>query len=216
VIYSAFGEPKRAGQDPRARIKKCVNPVPICPSPHAGSGLPGGRRPGNDAVTIDDDGKIHLTGVKAVEEPPSLVDLRKRASAMVPRVDLPEVVLEVMSWEDELAAAFTAVSGGKTRLEDLDISIAACLAGHSMNVGYRPIAKKGARPGARPALARVPELLPARDDRPGQRPAGSPPGRPAAGAGVGRPGSTHSAIKVWGGARRWCRARCATPCTWSM
>jgi hypothetical protein len=89
----------------------------------------GGRLPGNDAVTIDDDGKIHLTGVKAVEEPPSLVGLRKRASAMVPRVDLPEVVLEVMSWEDELAAAFTAVSGGKTRLEDLDISIAAALLG---------------------------------------------------------------------------------------
>jgi Tn3 transposase DDE domain len=109
----------------------------------------GGRLPGNDAVTIDDDGKIHLTGVKAVEEPPSLVDLRKRTSGMVPRVDLPEVILEVMSWESELAAAFTAVSGGKTRLEDLGISIAACLAGHSMNVGYRPIAKRGV-----PALER--------------------------------------------------------------
>ena len=68
---------------------------------------------------------------------------------MVPRVDLPEVILEVMSWESELAAAFTAVSGGRTRLEDLDISIAACLAGHSMNVGYRPIAKRGV-----PALER--------------------------------------------------------------
>ena len=52
----------------------------------------------NNAVRIDEEGRIHLTGVKAIEEPPSLVDLRKRATAMLPRVDLPEVILEVMSW----------------------------------------------------------------------------------------------------------------------
>jgi hypothetical protein len=93
--------------------------------------------------------RIHLTGVKAVEEPPSLVDLRGRTLAMMPRVDLPEVILEVMSWVPELAGALTAVSGGRSRLEDLPTSIAACLAAHSMNVGYRPIAKKGV-----PALER--------------------------------------------------------------
>ncbi|WP_222723076.1 Tn3 family transposase [Actinomadura alba] len=64
-------------------------------------------------------------------------------------MDLPEVILEVMSWEPSLAEAFTAVSGGRSRLEDLPISIAACLAAHSMNVGYRPIAKNGV-----PALER--------------------------------------------------------------
>ena len=41
------------------------------------------------------------------------------------------------------------MSGGRSRLEDLPTSIAACLAAHSMNVGYRPIAKKGV-----PALER--------------------------------------------------------------
>jgi TnpA family transposase len=102
-----------------------------------------GRLVVNDAVRIDEDGKIHLTGVKAIEEPPSLVDLRKRTAAMLPRVDLPEVILEVMSWEPGIAAAFTAASGGRSRLEDLDVSIAACMAAHAMNVGYRPIAKKG-------------------------------------------------------------------------
>src|SRR5438552_1917604 len=34
----------------------------------------------NDAVRIDEKGRIHLTGVKAIEEPPSLVDLRKRTT----------------------------------------------------------------------------------------------------------------------------------------
>jgi TnpA family transposase len=103
----------------------------------------------NTEVRVDDAGKIHLTGVKAVEELPSLVHLRNRTTAMLPRVDLPEVILEVTSWEPELAEAFTAASGGRSRLEDLPVSIAACLAAHSMNVGYRPIAKKGV-----PALER--------------------------------------------------------------
>jgi hypothetical protein len=35
-----------------------------------------GRLAASTEVTIGEDGKIHLTGVKAIEEPPSLVDLR--------------------------------------------------------------------------------------------------------------------------------------------
>ena len=108
-----------------------------------------GRLAVNTEVAVDDDGKIHLTGLKALEEPPSLVDLRARTTAMLPRVDLPEVLLEVMSWAPEIGEAFTAASGGRSRLEDLPVSIAACLAAHAMNVGYRPIAKKRA-----PALER--------------------------------------------------------------
>jgi hypothetical protein len=108
---------------------------------HAAYRKVGARLGGKDAVSIDDDGKIHLTGVKAIEEPPSLLDLRKRVGTMLPRVDLPEVILEVMSWDSDIAAAFTAVSGGRIRLQNLDTSVAACLTAHSMNVGYRPIAK---------------------------------------------------------------------------
>jgi Tn3 transposase DDE domain len=69
---------------------------------------------------------------------------------MLPRVDLPEVILEVMSWAPELAEAFTAVSGGRSRLGNLPTSVAACLAAHAMNIGYRPVAKKGV-----PALERA-------------------------------------------------------------
>jgi hypothetical protein len=82
----------------------------------------GGRLAASTEVTIGDDGKIHLTGVKAIDEPPSLVDLRARTTAVLPRVDLPEVILEVMSWAPELAAAFTPVSGGRSRLDDLPTS----------------------------------------------------------------------------------------------
>ena len=127
--------------------------------------------------------------MKAIEEPPSLVDLRKRATAMLPRVDLPEVILEVMYWEPGIAAAFTAASGGRTRLEDLDTSIAACLAAHAMNVGYRPIAKNGVPALERSRLSHVfqnyfrPETIGAAN-----APMVGPPGRDPAGTGGGAAG----------------------------
>jgi hypothetical protein len=93
----------------------------------------GGRLIANPDVRVDASGKIHLTGVKAVDEPPSLVDLRNRTTAMLPRVELPEMILEVMSWVLEMAEAFTAISGGRSRLKDLPVSIAACLTVHSLN-----------------------------------------------------------------------------------
>src|SRR5664279_2119907 len=44
-----------------------------------------GRLPANTAVRIDTAGKVHVASVKAIEEPPSLIDLRKRVEAMMPR-----------------------------------------------------------------------------------------------------------------------------------
>ncbi|MEV3959350.1 hypothetical protein AB0M34_00380 [Nocardia sp. NPDC050193] len=40
-------------------------------------------------------------------DPPSLTYLRRRVEAMLPRIDLPELVLEVMSWHPGLTEAFT-------------------------------------------------------------------------------------------------------------
>jgi hypothetical protein len=87
--------------------------------------------------------------IEAVPDPPSLVDLRTRPVAMMPRVDLPEIILEVMSWQPRLTDAFTAVSGGESRLSDLHVSVAAVLAAHSLNVGYGPLISPGV-----PALTR--------------------------------------------------------------
>jgi hypothetical protein len=87
--------------------------------------------------------------IEAVPDPPSLVDLRTRPVAMMPRGDLPEIILEVMSWQPRLTDAFAAVSGGESRLSDLHVSVAAVLAAHSLNVGYGPIISPGV-----PALTR--------------------------------------------------------------
>jgi TnpA family transposase len=108
-----------------------------------------GRFAVNDAVSVDADGRLHVERIKAIPEPKNLIDLRRRFNAMLPRVDLPEVLLEVMGWEPAFAGAFTSVSGGRSRLADLDITIAACLTAHALNIGYGPVVKKGV-----PALER--------------------------------------------------------------
>jgi TnpA family transposase len=106
-------------------------------------------------TTVDDQGRLHLPKLSAIPDPPSLADLRKRVAAMLPRVDLPEVILEVMGWVPEFTAAFTPASGGRSRLDDLHISVAACLTAQALNIGYAPVAKRGA-PALEPArLAHV-------------------------------------------------------------
>ncbi|MGO2030154.1 MAG: hypothetical protein ACTH2A_04330, partial [Glutamicibacter ardleyensis] len=48
----------------------------------------------NPAVRIDDSGKVHLSPLEAKAVPESLTQLRGLVSGMLPRVDLPDVLLE--------------------------------------------------------------------------------------------------------------------------
>ncbi len=92
-----------------------------------------------DEVRLDEQGRLHAAAVRAVPDPPSLIDLRARLDAMLPRVDLPELILEVMAWHPGFLAAFGAVSGGQARLADLHVSVTAALCAHALNVGFAPI-----------------------------------------------------------------------------
>lgn len=94
---------------------------------------------GNDSLTVDADGRLHLGKDDALEDPPSLTDLRQRVESMIPRIDLSELILEVMSWHPEFGAAFTSVTGSRARLADLHVSVAALLTAHSLNVGLSPV-----------------------------------------------------------------------------
>ncbi|GAA0451525.1 transposase [Actinoplanes capillaceus] len=94
---------------------------------------------GNASLSVDASGRLHLGKDPALEDPPSLVDLRKRLEGMIPRVDLSELILEVMSWHPDLVAAFTSVTGGRARLADLSVSVAALLTAHALNVGLSPV-----------------------------------------------------------------------------
>ena len=88
---------------------------------------------------VGSDWRLHAEKIDAIPDPPSLVDLRRRLEAMLPRVDLPELILEVMGWLPAFAEAFTGLSGGPTRMRDLDVTIAAALTAHALNVGYVPV-----------------------------------------------------------------------------
>ncbi|WP_331736650.1 Tn3 family transposase (plasmid) [Streptomyces canus] len=97
-----------------------------------------GRVPANSQIVFDDDGRLHFAALQPEPEPASLIDLRKAVEAMMPRVDLPEVLLEVFSWTGA-DQAFTSITGGEARLKDLHVTVAALLVAHGCNVGYTPV-----------------------------------------------------------------------------
>ncbi|WP_245546992.1 Tn3 family transposase [Nocardia brevicatena] len=114
------------------------------------------QRLGDDApASVDAEGRLHVAALTAVPDPPSLVDLRIRVEAMLPRVDLPELVLEVMSWLPEFTGAFTHVSGNPARVADLGLSVAAVLCAHAMNVGFKPVVSPGVEALTRDRLHHV-------------------------------------------------------------
>ena len=56
------------------------------------------RLPANPAVRLDtvgDKTELTLSTLDKLEEPPSLLALREAVTARLPRIDLPEVLLEV-------------------------------------------------------------------------------------------------------------------------
>ncbi|NKY60933.1 Tn3 family transposase [Nocardia flavorosea] len=113
------------------------------------------RLDGDTPATVDDDGKLHAAALTAVPDPPSLTDLRRRVEAMLPRIDLPELVLEVMSWHPGFTEAFTHVSGNPARVADLGLSVAAVLCAHAMNVGFGPVTSPGVEALTRDRLHHV-------------------------------------------------------------
>ena len=112
------------------------------------------RLPANTAVSFDAAGDLHWAAISAIPEPASLVELRKMVTAMLPRIDLPELLLEVASWTGFLSA-FTHISGSGARLDDLEVSVAAVLVAESCNIGLTPVTKTGVAALTRGRLSHV-------------------------------------------------------------
>jgi TnpA family transposase len=107
--------------------------------------------PTNAAVQIETrNGKTTLVlgGLDKLEEPASLVSLREQVEALLPRVDLPEVLLEIHGYT-RFAEEFTHLSDGKARIENLALSLCAILVAKACNIGLEPLV----RPSV-PALTR--------------------------------------------------------------
>ncbi len=79
-----------------------------------------------------------LTPLDALPEPNSLVALAKQVAAMLPRVDLPDILLEVARWTS-FTDGFTHVSEARSRVEDLELSICAVLLAQACNIGFTPL-----------------------------------------------------------------------------
>jgi TnpA family transposase len=111
-----------------------------------GSGEPG---------RLDERARLHAEALDAIPEPPSLLALRDGLEALLPEVDLPELVLEVMSWDPRLVEAFRSVSGRDTRLPDLPVSVTAALTAHALNVGFGPVISEGTAALTRSRISHV-------------------------------------------------------------
>ncbi|MFG2246377.1 Tn3 family transposase [Spirillospora sp. NPDC048823] len=114
-----------------------------------------GRIGGESGLSVDDEGRLHVAKLVALPDPASLSDLRKRVAGMLPRVDLPELLLEVMGRVQGFEEAFTSVAGSTSKLADFDISVAACLISQALNIGYAPVTKPGTAALERARLSHV-------------------------------------------------------------
>ncbi|WP_196844479.1 MULTISPECIES: Tn3 family transposase [unclassified Cryobacterium] len=90
--------------------------------------------------------RVFLAKLKPIPEPESLTKLRDLVERMMPRVDLPEVLLEVHAWTGYLND-FTHInlteSRSGSRLNDLALSMAAVLVAEGCNLGFAPVVKHG-------------------------------------------------------------------------
>jgi hypothetical protein len=101
--------------------------------------------PDNADVTADpktkDKDALNISRLDELEEPASLIEIRDEFGAMLPRVDLPELLLEVHE-RIGFADAFTHVSEGGHRVEDLHKSVCAVLVAETCNVGLEPLVRE--------------------------------------------------------------------------
>ena len=100
-----------------------------------------GRLPGNPGArieTVDGKDELILTGLDKLPEPPSLVRLREAVLMRLPRVDLPDVLLEIAA-RTHFTGKFTHISESEARAEDLSTSLCAVLVAESCNTGIEPL-----------------------------------------------------------------------------
>jgi TnpA family transposase len=98
------------------------------------------RLPNNPAVrfeTVDGKEELILTPLDQLKEPPSLLQLRATVAARLPRVDLPEVLLEIAA-RTNCADAFTHLTERTARVTDLSTSLCAVLMAEACNTGPEP------------------------------------------------------------------------------
>ncbi len=92
--------------------------------------------------------RIKLSKLEKVEDPKSLISLRDQISNLLPKIGLPELLMEVNSWTG-FASEFTHISESESKMKNLDMSICAVLMAEACNIGHEPLIRSD-----EPALSR--------------------------------------------------------------
>lgn len=119
--------------------------------------LVAGNLPKNASIRIeqnDGDEDLILTGLDRLEEPESLAALRSAVTARLPRVDLPELLLEIDA-RTGFARAFTHASESDSRARDLPTTVCAVLLAEACNTGLEPLIRPDTPSLRRPRMSWV-------------------------------------------------------------
>ncbi|MBX9387494.1 Tn3 family transposase [Streptomonospora nanhaiensis] len=95
----------------------------------------------NTAVQFDS-GRLRVEPLEALAEPPLMKEFRALVSAMMPRLDFPELLMEVTG-RTGLARDFTHISGGEAHMDGFEVSLCALLVAEACNIGLPPVVKPG-------------------------------------------------------------------------
>ena len=98
----------------------------------------------NESVRVEQEaGKssLTITNLDKLDEPDSLLELRKRISGLMPRVGLAELLLEIQA-KTGFTNEFTHVTEAQSRARDLSTSICAVLLGEACNIGLRAVSHR--------------------------------------------------------------------------
>src|SRR4051794_2230723 len=89
-----------------------------------------------------------LSPLDRIERPPSLIALQSAIAARIPKIDLPDVMLEAAA-RSGFADAFTHVSERHARVEEFTTSLCGGLIAQACNIGFEPMVRTD-----QPALSR--------------------------------------------------------------
>lgn len=95
----------------------------------------------NTAIQFTE-GRLRVQPLQAAPEVPLMGEFRALVDAMMPRLDLPDLLMEVAA-RTGFTKAFTHYSGAGTALEGFEASVSALLVAEACNIGLIPVAKPG-------------------------------------------------------------------------
>jgi TnpA family transposase len=100
------------------------------------------RLPKNDAVEIVKNSKskdrIKLSRLEKIDEPESLKRLKDKVDNLMPRIDFPELLLEVNSMSS-FTQEYTHISDNNSRVDGIEISLCAVIMAEACNIGLEPL-----------------------------------------------------------------------------